>query len=32
VESNGMILSAGEEKALALLTVDRDCPVGTRIR
>ncbi|NPV47501.1 MAG: methionine--tRNA ligase [Armatimonadetes bacterium] len=32
VESNGMVLAAGAEKALALLTVDRDCPVGTRIR
>ena len=32
VASNGMVLAAGEEKALALLTVDHDCPVGTKIR
>lgn len=32
VESRGMLLAAGEEKALALLTVDGEAPVGTRIR
>jgi len=32
VESRGMLLAAGEEKALALLTVDADVPVGTKIR
>ena len=32
VESRGMLLAAGEAQALAMLTVDRDCPVGTKIR
>jgi len=32
VESRGMLLAAGEEKALGLLTVDADVPVGTRVR
>ena len=32
VESRGMILAAGEAQVLAMLTVDRDCPVGTKIR
>lgn len=32
VESRGMLLAAGEEKALALLTPDADVPVGTKIR
>lgn len=32
VESRGMILAAGEAQVLGLLTVDRDCPVGTKIR
>lgn len=30
--SQGMILAAGEEKPLGLLTVEGDVPVGTRIR
>jgi methionyl-tRNA synthetase len=32
VESRGMLLAAGEEKALGLLTVDADVPVGTKVR
>lgn len=32
VESNGMVLAAGEEVPLALVTLDRDCPPGTRVR
>ena len=32
VESRGMILAAGEQQVLALLTIDRECPVGTKIR
>jgi len=32
VESRGMLLAAGEAKALGLLTVDGDVPVGTKIR
>lgn len=32
VESRGMLLAAGEQAVLALLTVDRDCPVGAKIR
>jgi methionyl-tRNA synthetase len=32
VESRGMLLAAGEAQVEALLTVDRDCPVGTKIR
>ncbi|MEN6643588.1 MAG: methionine--tRNA ligase [Armatimonadia bacterium] len=32
VESRGMLLAAGAEKALALLTVDSEVPVGTKIR
>ncbi|MFQ6132016.1 MAG: methionine--tRNA ligase [Armatimonadota bacterium] len=31
VVSEGMILAAGEEEALALVTVDADCPVGTKV-
>lgn len=32
IVSQGMILAAGEEKALALVTLDRDVPPGTKIR
>ncbi|HIE08791.1 MAG TPA: methionine--tRNA ligase subunit beta, partial [Armatimonadetes bacterium] len=32
VESRGMILAAGEDRPLALLTLDRPVPPGTRIR
>jgi methionyl-tRNA synthetase len=32
VESQGMILAAGEAKPLALLSPDRDCPLGTKVR
>ncbi len=32
VESRGMLLAAGAEQALALLTVDADVPVGTKVR
>ncbi|MGE5531417.1 MAG: methionine--tRNA ligase subunit beta, partial [Bacteroidota bacterium] len=32
VESRGMLLAAGEAQVEALLTVDRDCPIGTKIR
>jgi methionyl-tRNA synthetase len=32
VESRGMLLAAGEEQALGLLTVDAEVPVGTKIR
>lgn len=32
VTSNGMILAAGEKVPLALVTLDRDCPLGTKVR
>jgi len=32
VESNGMILAAGEEVPLALVTLDRDCEPGQKVR
>ncbi len=32
IPSQGMILAAGEETALALVTLDRDVPPGTIIR
>jgi methionyl-tRNA synthetase len=32
VVSHGMILAAGEEKALALVTLDREVPPGTKVR
>jgi len=31
VVSEGMILAAGEDKALALVTVDAECPLGTKV-
>jgi methionyl-tRNA synthetase len=32
VESQGMILAVGAQQVLGMLTVDRDCPVGSKIR
>jgi len=32
VKSHGMILAAGEEVPLALVTLDGDCPPGTKVR
>jgi methionine--tRNA ligase beta chain len=32
IESQGMILAAGEEKVLALSALDREVPAGTKIR
>ena len=32
VESRGMLLAAGEQAPLALLTTDAECPIGTKIR
>jgi methionyl-tRNA synthetase len=32
VRSHGMILAAGDEKPLALVTLDRECPLGTKVR
>jgi methionyl-tRNA synthetase len=32
VESQGMILAAGDEDVLALSALDREVPPGTRIR
>lgn len=32
VESRGMILAPGEKKPLALLTVNRECPIGSKVR
>ncbi len=32
VPSHGMILAAGEQEPLAIVTLDRDCPVGTKVR
>lgn len=32
VVSHGMILAAGDEKALALVTLDREVPPGTKVR
>jgi methionyl-tRNA synthetase len=32
VESQGMILAAGEKEILGLSTIDADVPVGTRVR
>jgi methionyl-tRNA synthetase len=32
VVSQGMVLAAGEDVPLALVTLDRDCPNGTRVR
>ena len=32
VVSEGMILAAGDERVVALVTVDDDCPVGTVVR
>lgn len=32
VQSEGMVLAAGEKKPLALVTLDRDCPPGTKVR
>ena len=32
IESQGMILAAGEEKELALSALDREVPPGTKVR
>jgi methionyl-tRNA synthetase len=32
VQSHGMILAAGEREPLAIVTLDRDCPVGSKVR
>jgi methionyl-tRNA synthetase len=32
VQSHGMILAAGETEPLAIVTLDRDCPLGTKVR
>ncbi|MEO0122176.1 MAG: methionine--tRNA ligase subunit beta, partial [candidate division WOR-3 bacterium] len=32
IESNGMILAVGEEKAIAILTTDKDVPPGSIVR
>lgn len=32
IVSQGMILAAGEETALAIVTLDREVPLGTRVR
>ncbi len=32
IVSQGMILAAGEEQALAIVTLDREVPPGTRVR
>jgi len=32
IVSHGMILAAGEEKALAIVTLDREVPPGTKVR
>jgi methionyl-tRNA synthetase len=32
VASNGMILAAGEKAPVALVTLDRECPLGSKIR
>jgi methionyl-tRNA synthetase len=32
VSSHGMILAAGEQIPLAVVTLDRDCPLGTKVR
>src|SRR5262249_55906399 len=32
IESQGMVLAAGEEKVLALSALDRDVPLGTKIK
>ena len=32
VQSEGMVLAAGDKKPLALVTLDRDCPPGTKVR
>lgn len=32
IVSQGMILAAGEEQALAIVTLDRDVPPGTKVR
>jgi len=32
IESQGMILAAGEERVLALSAVDRDVPLGTKVK
>jgi len=32
VTSHGMILAAGEREPLAIVTLDRECPVGTKVR
>lgn len=32
IRSHGMILAAGENKPLALVTLDRECPLGTKVR
>ncbi len=32
IESNGMLLAVGEEKAIALLTTDKDVPPGSIVR
>lgn len=32
IESNGMVLAAGDKEPLALVTLDRDCAPGTKVR
>jgi methionyl-tRNA synthetase len=32
VESQGMLLAAGAKVPAALVTLDRDCPPGTKVR
>ena len=32
VPSHGMLLAAGEKEPLALVTLDRDCPLGSKVR
>ncbi|MBM3498923.1 MAG: methionine--tRNA ligase, partial [Armatimonadetes bacterium] len=32
VPSHGMILAAGESQPLAIVTLDRDCPLGSKVR
>lgn len=32
IQSNGMILAAGEKEPLALVTLDRECPPGSKVR
>jgi len=32
IQSNGMILAAGEKEPLALVTLDRECAPGSKVR